>query len=106
MPAPESLSAVAFLRRVRACVVGGGRRGGGTAAGPGFWPFCSCGDRPSVVCGAESEDGEARQVGCGSEEVEVGVDLWSSADAGASSAVAAAHEVGELAFDLGPVGAV
>ena len=66
----------------------------------------SCGDGPSGGRGAQPEHGEARQVGGGSEEVEVGVDLWSSTDACSSSAVAAAHEVAELAFDFGPVGAV
>ena len=59
-----------------------------------------------VGCGREAEGGEAREVGGGGEEVEVGVDFGSSADAGSASAVAAAHEVGEFAFDLGSVGSV
>ena len=61
----------------------------------------SCGDGSSGRSGAQSERGEAGEVGGGGEEVEVGVDLWSSADAGSSPAVSTAHEVGELAFDLG-----
>ena len=66
----------------------------------------SCGDCPSGRGGAQSEDGEAGQVGGGGEEVEVGVDFGSAADTGSASAVAATHQVAELAFDLGSGGPV
>ena len=43
---------------------------------------------------------------CGGEEVEVGVDFASAAHPGTASAVAAAHQVADLAFDFGAGGAV
>ena len=49
----------------------------------------------------ESEDAETRQVGCGGEEVEVGVDFGSATDPGTAAAVSSAHEMSELAFDFG-----
>ena len=66
----------------------------------------SCGDRPSGRGGAQAEHGEAGQVDGGGEEVEVGVDFGSAADTGSASAVAATHQVAELAFDLGSGGPV
>jgi hypothetical protein len=54
----------------------------------------------------ESEDGEAGDVGCGGEEVEVGVDLASAAESGSSSAVLASHQMAELALDFGAGGPV
>src|SRR5436190_23926254 len=66
----------------------------------------SCGDRPSGGGGAKSEHGEAGEVGGGGEEVEVGVDFRLPADTGSAAAVTPAHEVAELAFNLGSVGPV
>ena len=54
----------------------------------------------------ESERGEACEVDGGGEQAEVGVDLGLAAHAGAAAAVFAAHQVADLAFDLGPGGAV
>src|ERR1019366_1889218 len=52
------------------------------------------------------EHAEAGQVDRGGEEGEVGGDLDQPTDAGAAAAVAAAHQVADLAFDLGPGGPV
>ena len=46
----------------------------------------------------QSERTEAGQVDRGGQEREVGGDLGDAADAGAAPAVAAAHQVGDLAF--------
>jgi hypothetical protein len=54
----------------------------------------------------DAEGGEAGEVDCGGQEGEVGGDASASAHAGAAAAVAAAHEVGDLAFDLGAGGPV
>ena len=62
--------------------------------------------RPSGGRGVKAEHGEAGEVGGGGEEVEVGVDFGSAANPCSASAVAAAHEVAEFAFDLGSGGAV
>ena len=54
----------------------------------------------------QAEGGQAGEVDRGGEEVEVGGDTQLSAHAGAPTAVAAAHEVGDLAFNFragGPV---
>ena len=48
----------------------------------------------------ESEHGEAGEVDGGGEQSEVGCDLGFAAHAGAAAAVAAAHQVGDLALDL------
>ena len=61
---------------------------------------------PSGGRGDDAEHGETREVGGSGEEVEVGVDFVSAADAGSSPAVAASHEMREFPFDFGPVGAV
>lgn len=64
---------------------------------PSFSSACS----PSVRwCGAQAENGQARQVGGSDEEVEVGGDLWCAAHAGSSASVTATHQVAEFAFDL------
>ena len=55
---------------------------------------------------AAGSDGEAGKVVGGGEQVEVGVDLSASSHPGSSAAVAPSHEVTELAFHLGPGGAV
>ena len=54
----------------------------------------------------ESEHGETRQVVGGGEEVEVGVDFGLASDSGSPAAVAASHQVGDLAFDFGSGGPV
>jgi len=62
---------------------------------------------PAAVRGVgEAEGGQAGEVDGGGEEVEVGADTQLSAHAGASSAVAAAHQVGDLALDFRAGGAV
>ena len=61
---------------------------------------------PSRGGSAHPEHGQAGEVDRGGEEREVGVDLVGAADAGAASAVSAAHQVADLAFDLGAGGAV
>ena len=53
-----------------------------------------------------AEDGEACEVGGCCEVVEVGIDLGGAAHSGAPSAVAAAHQMAEFAFDFGAGGAV
>ena len=58
------------------------------------------------VTWSAAEHGQAGEVVCGGEEVEVGVDLGRAAHPGSSSAVAASHQVAELAFDLGAGGPV
>lgn len=51
----------------------------------------------------QAEAGETREVGSGGEEAEVGVDFGLASHSGAAAAVTVAHEVAELAFDLGRV---
>src|SRR5271169_2524303 len=62
--------------------------------------------RPGAVPVVNTEHAEAGQVDRGGEQGEVGGNLDQSADAGAAAAVAAAHEVADLALDLGPGGPV
>jgi hypothetical protein len=55
---------------------------------------------------SNSEFRQAREVGCGGEETEVGPDTTGAAHSRTPSPVATSHQVGELAFDLwarGPV---
>src|SRR6266404_85200 len=59
----------------------------------------SC-DGPSFGGRLHPEGGEAGDVVGSGQELEVGGDLGSAAHPGAATAVLAAHEVGELAFDL------
>ena len=54
----------------------------------------------------EPEHGEAREVDCGGEQGEVGVDVGGSPDSRAAPAVAAAHEVRDFALDLGSRGGI
>src|SRR6266704_2880925 len=57
----------------------------------------SCGGhRPSGGGAAEAEPGQACEVVCGGEEVEVGVDFGGAAHAGSASAVAGSHQWGEV----------
>jgi hypothetical protein len=58
--------------------------------------------RPGAVAAGEAEHGEAGEVDRGGEQGEAGGDLDQAADAGAAAAVTAAHQVGDLAFHLGP----
>src|SRR2546423_14780948 len=63
----------------------------------------SCGARnPSGRARPQPEHRESGQVHGGREQPEVGVHLGPASDPGPSSAVATAHEVAELALDLGP----
>lgn len=71
-----------------------------------FGPTGSGVGGPAGGGGGQSERGEAGEVGCGGEEVEVGVDFWFASDSGFASAVSAAHEVTDLSFDFGPCGPV
>ena len=63
-------------------------------------------DCPSGRVGAQAEHGEAGEVVCGGEQVEVGGDLRRAAHSGAAAAVPAAHQVSDLAFHLGAGGSV
>jgi len=56
---------------------------------------------PAGWFAVESEHGEPGEVRGGGEQLEVGGDLGASAYAGAAAAVLSAHEVADLAFDLG-----
>src|SRR5947207_15459055 len=60
----------------------------------------------SAAYGQDSGHAEAGQVDCRGEEGEVGCDFRAAAHPGAAPAVAVSHQVGELAFDLGPGGPV
>jgi len=53
-----------------------------------------------------AEGGQAGEVDRGSEEIEVGADALPSAHTSSAGAVAAAHQVSDLAFNLGAGGAV
>src|SRR5215468_7170500 len=80
----------------------------GGPAGVGFpVPGCSCGPQcPAGLLVAEPEDREAGPVeGCGAGD-EVGGDAGQAAGAGPPAAPGPAGEVGDLALDDGPVGAV
>ena len=67
----------------------------------------SCGGgRPTGAGLGQSERGESGEVDRAGEQLEVGVDLRLAAHARASSAVLAAHEVADLALDLGARGLV
>src|SRR5665213_3097911 len=59
-------------------------------------------DPPAAEDRASPKGREAREVGRTGEEVEVGANAERSAYAGASSAVPAPHQVGQLPFDLRP----
>ena len=78
----------------------------------GLGPACapvssgSGGHCPSCGGSPHAEDGQAREVDRGGQQPEVRVDAGGAADPGSSSAVPAAHEVAQLAFDLGPGAAV
>src|SRR5262249_45045230 len=74
-----------------------GRVGGGSG---------SVEDPATVWSVGDAEGGEAGKVGRGGEEVEVSGDTGLAAHAGAAAAVAAAHQVGDLAFDFRSGGAV
>ena len=67
---------------------------------------CSDGHRPSCGGSAQVEDGHACEVDRGGPQPEVGGDAGRAADPGSAPAVAAAHEVAELALDLGAGAAV
>ena len=54
----------------------------------------------------ESENGEVRQILGGSEEIEVGPDFRLASNPCPPPAVAAPHQVADLAFNLGEVGSV
>src|ERR1019366_796139 len=63
-------------------------------------------DRPAAIAPDEPEDSEAGEVDRSGEEGKVGADPGSASDTGSPAAVAAAHEMADLAFDLragGPV---
>jgi hypothetical protein len=72
-------------------------------AGHSRLPAADC---PGAVAVGDSEHAEAGQVDRSGKQAEVSGDLDQSADAGAAAAVAAAHQVADLAFDLGPGGPV
>ena len=50
---------------------------------------------------SDTERREPREVNRGSEETEVGIDFGVPADTGAATAVAASHQMTDLALDLG-----
>ena len=61
---------------------------------------------PTEGCPVDSENGEARQILGGSEEVEIGPDFGLASNPCPPPAVAAPHQVTDLAFNLGAVGSV
>ena len=65
------------------------------------WPY-----RKGCSGANEAEHRESGEVHRRGEKGEVGADLGPAADAGPSAAVATAHEVADLAFDLRPGGPV
>src|SRR5260370_26419294 len=76
-------------------------------AGLGWIAGCRSGSScagccPASVVTAEAQDSEPGEVGSGGEQGEVGGDLELPADPGSAPAVAAAHQVADLALDLGP----
>ena len=75
------------------------------ASGVGTSLF-SVGDGPSGGRRSQPENGEAGEVGGCGEQVEVGVDFEGAAYSCSSSAVAAAHQMGKLSFDLWACGPV
>src|SRR5215207_11570347 len=76
------------------------------AAGAGGTTVRSCGC-PAVRWGpVQAKDAQPGQVDRGGQQVEVGGDLGEAADPYPAAAVAAADQMGELALDLGPGGAV
>ena len=81
-----------------------GARGPGRA-GP-TWPGLRGGDGRAEARAegylTESQGREAQQIDRGSQQGEVGTDALDAADPGSAAAMAPAHEVRELAFDLGP----
>ena len=56
--------------------------------------------RPSVGGSAHTEHGQACEVDRAGEEPEVGINAVGAANPGSSSAVTAAHQVREFAFNL------
>ena len=71
------------------------------------WSPPSCGlNLPAVGRGTQPEGGEAGQVNRGGQQLEVLAHPYQPAHAGAPTAVAAAEQVGQLALDLGPGGAI
>ena len=62
--------------------------------------------RPGSPHRAQPKHGQARQVGSGRKESEVGVDLGRAPHPGPAPTVLAPHQVGELALDLRPGGPV
>lgn len=60
-----------------------------------------CADRPSGWLTAKAEHAETREVDCCGEQREIGSYLSSAADPGFSAVVFAAHQVPDLALDLG-----
>lgn len=69
-------------------------------------PGLAGGHGPGPAVAGEAEYGEPGEVDRGGQEREVGGDLELAADPGAPAAVAAAHEVADLALDLRPGGLV
>lgn len=65
----------------------------------------ACCPAAGLVVG-QTEDSEAGKVGRGCQKREIGGDLRHASHAGASSAVAASHQVGYFPFDFGPGGPV
>ena len=62
--------------------------------------------RQSAGVAGHAEGREPCEVDCGSEEVELGVDLCAAADTGAPSAVSASHQMTDLALNLRAGGCV
>ena len=91
-----------FRGTVGLLLVGSGSGGGGSTGLFALvrWSRRSCGGA------VQAEHGQPGEVDRCGEQPKVGVDAGGAADSGAAPAVAAAHQVGELAFDLGAGGAV
>ena len=76
--------------------------------GVGRWGWVGSGgvEGPAAGVVGQMEGGESGEVGGGGQEGEVCADAFAAVHAGAAAAVAAAHEVGEFAFDFGAGGPV
>jgi hypothetical protein len=98
---PGPVGVVAFGVILRGCTACQGTECGRCGAGSGGT------EGPSAAGGVgDPEGGQAGEVDRGGEEVEIGADTQESPRAGTAAAVAAAHQMGDLAFDLGAGGPV
>jgi hypothetical protein len=84
----------------------GSLAGGVRSAGRASGTISTAGQRPGRLGRLNAESGQPSQVRRGGEQPEIGIDLDAATDSRSSSTVTSAHEVHQLALDLGPPGAV